>query len=296
MSETDPAALKELAEDIKKNGLRVPIVVWISREDADHPERRREPKRYSLLDGRNRLDAMELAGVKFKLKWKHEYCWWALEMPNNREDIVVKIAGYYGDPYEFVISANAHRRHLTPELKRELISKVLKAKPEKSDRQVAGIIKADHKTVGAVRSEMEGRGEIPHVKTRTDSKGRQQPAEKPRKSVPPPKPTLAVALRPHPEPAPLVEQKPLSGDAWWDQESQIIADVMVEHMTPQKITMVFDLAMDVLKTKRATAPRTLRMTETSAAATIIEATAKQPDDGLDIPDYLRREPKGGAAS
>src|SRR5262249_40068638 len=40
--------------------------------------------------------------------------------------------------------------------------------------------KVDHKTVAAVRREGEARGEIPHVETRTDSKGRKQPTRKPR--------------------------------------------------------------------------------------------------------------------
>jgi hypothetical protein len=53
MSETDPAELKELAEDIKKTGLRTPIVMWSSSLD-DHNA--------VLLDGRNRLDALALLG------------------------------------------------------------------------------------------------------------------------------------------------------------------------------------------------------------------------------------------
>jgi hypothetical protein len=55
---------------------------------------------------------------------------------------------------------------------------LIKAQPEKSDRQIADTVKVDHKTVGAVRAEQEARGEIPHVETRTDSMGRQQPAKR----------------------------------------------------------------------------------------------------------------------
>jgi hypothetical protein len=82
------------------------------------------------------------------------------------------------DPYAFVVSANITRRHLTAEQKRDLIAKLLKRQPETSDRQIGGMIKADNKTVAAVRAEMEGREEIPHVETRTDSKGRKQPAKR----------------------------------------------------------------------------------------------------------------------
>ena len=34
------------------------------------------------------------------------------------------------DPYAYVMSANLHRRHLTPEQRRELVAKLLKASPE----------------------------------------------------------------------------------------------------------------------------------------------------------------------
>src|SRR6516162_6558132 len=45
-----PAALKDLAEDIENNGLSEPGAVW--RKDSDSP--------WQLLDGRNRLDAVEI--------------------------------------------------------------------------------------------------------------------------------------------------------------------------------------------------------------------------------------------
>jgi hypothetical protein len=46
----------------------------------------------------------------------------------------------------------------------------------------------DHKTVGAVRGELEGRGEIPHVEAQADTLGRQQPARRLR-----PPPTIFVS-------------------------------------------------------------------------------------------------------
>ena len=207
---------------------------------------------------------------------------------------VKKYGGTEADIKAFIISENVYRRH-DAKRRNAIIAELLKEDPTKSDRAIAKEAKTHHHAVAKVRQEEEKRGNLSHVEKRTDTKGRQQPAEKPRKLVPP-KPTLAVALRTRPEPAPLVEQKPLSGDAWWDQEPQTIADVMVKRMTGQKITKVFALAMDGLKTKQATASRPLRMTDSSTAATIIEAPAKQPDDGLDIPDYPRREPKGDATS
>jgi ParB-like chromosome segregation protein Spo0J len=68
--------LAALAEDIRKHGLREPIVVL----DGD------------VLDGRNRLRACEMAGVE----------------PAFRE---IDLDGQ--SPTEYVISENLHRRHLT---------------------------------------------------------------------------------------------------------------------------------------------------------------------------------------
>jgi hypothetical protein len=101
------------------------------------------------------------------------------------------------DPDDYVGSANAHRRHLTPEGKqhaledvrtakdkRAAIEDALKANPHLSDRQIAERQNCDNKTVAAVRARLEDREEIPHVEVRTDSKGRQQPAGKPPKATP----------------------------------------------------------------------------------------------------------------
>src|SRR4051794_25878741 len=49
------AELAELAADIKKNGVRVPIELYYEADAAG----------CWVLDGRNRLDAMELAGYRF---------------------------------------------------------------------------------------------------------------------------------------------------------------------------------------------------------------------------------------
>ena len=150
--------LRELGEDIKaRSGLTSPIAVVEQGDDL------------IVLDGRNRLDAMELVGIT--LDWK------------NYERIcpLLQIIPKEVDPYEYVIAANLRRRHLTSEEKRDLIAKVLKAKPEASNAAVAKQVKADDKTVAKVRGELESRSEIPNVNIRTDSKGRKQPAKRKRR-------------------------------------------------------------------------------------------------------------------
>jgi hypothetical protein len=110
------------------------------------------------------------------------------------------------DPYAYVISANLHRRHLTAEQRREIIAKLLKAKPESSNLQVAKQVKADDKTVAKVRRELEGRSEIPNVESRTDIQGRQQPAKKPKSLLPKGAATKAPPVRKSPSAAQLQEQ------------------------------------------------------------------------------------------
>jgi hypothetical protein len=179
--------LKEWGGDIKKNGLKTPIAIYDSGVNT-------EP-RYWLLDGRNRLAAMEAVGLAPRLTLNPSRrgggSWWSLTLEGGCEDDHPDVWGddipqpllveTDVDPYAFVASANIHRRHLTAEGKRDAIGKLIKAAPEKSNRQIAEQLKVDDKTVGSTRRELERRAEIPHVETRTDSKGRQQPSAKPKR-------------------------------------------------------------------------------------------------------------------
>ena len=70
------------------------------------------------------------------------------------------------------LTLNMHRRHLTPDQKRDVIAKLLKTQPSKSNRMIAKQVMVDDKTVGSVRHELQGRAEIPHVSTVEDTKGR----------------------------------------------------------------------------------------------------------------------------
>jgi ParB-like chromosome segregation protein Spo0J len=133
-----------LVADIKAHGLREPIVLLDGK----------------ILDGRNRYRACLAAGVEPTLE-------------NH-------FSAHHstGEALAFIISKNIHRRHLTAEQKRDLIAKLIEVAPEKSDRAIAKQAKVAGKTVASVRREKEARAEIPHVETRTDTKGRKQPAKK----------------------------------------------------------------------------------------------------------------------
>lgn len=76
-----------------------------------------------------------------------------------------------------------HRRHLDQKQKRELIADELRDNPERSNRQIGDALGVDDKTVGKVRGELEGRGEIHHVEAVTDTKGRKQPAKRPKTTL-----------------------------------------------------------------------------------------------------------------
>jgi hypothetical protein len=152
----DPEALLEMCDDIRKHGLRESIKLFVEGETV------------SLIDGRNRLDAMEMAGKPIVKNGEID-----------RDVVLTEEVQANSNPYDYAVSVNIHRRHLTMEEKRELAAKLVKADPHRSNRAIAKQAKVDHKTVAAVRAEQEGRGEIPHVAKRTDTKGRRQPAAKP---------------------------------------------------------------------------------------------------------------------
>src|SRR5262249_42349768 len=80
-----PAELRALGDDIKKNGLKIPVTVW----KGSGP--------LQLLDGRNRLDAMEAVGIRIKRlnRFIEYYC----EGPMIWED-ASQCIGADDDPYE----------------------------------------------------------------------------------------------------------------------------------------------------------------------------------------------------
>jgi len=178
-----PDELRVLGEDIRKHGLHEPVVLQKQyRRGADGSIRNEHDYELALIDGRGRLDAMEEADFTLVCDGKldpmlgHR----ALGLTPLADGATSELASSV-DPYDFVISRNLHRRHLTAKQKREVIAKLLKATPEKSNRQIAETVKASHHTVGAVRAEMEATGQVAQLAKTVgkDRKARKQTAKRP---------------------------------------------------------------------------------------------------------------------
>jgi hypothetical protein len=111
-----------LVEDIGARGILVPITIYQGK----------------ILDGRNRYNAGKAANYKFSQR-------------DFRE-----LAGGL-DAEAFVISTNIHRRQLSSQQKRDVIGKLIEAKPDHSDRAIAKLAGVDNKTVAKVREELRTR-------------------------------------------------------------------------------------------------------------------------------------------
>jgi hypothetical protein len=129
------AEFEKFVGDIQRRGLHFPITIYEGQ----------------IIDGRNRARACQKAGMEPRY----------VQFEGNAEDIL-----------RFIVSANIHRRHLTPGQRRGLIKQLLKMNPEQSDRAIASDTRTDHKTVGAIREQQEATGEIPQLKERTGKDGK----------------------------------------------------------------------------------------------------------------------------
>jgi hypothetical protein len=167
-----PDELRALADDIKTNGVRTQIVF----DDSGN-----------LLDGRNRLDALAL----LDLLCVNERC-----SLSSKDGEPIKWRIENGDPYDIVLSLNVHRRHLTPDQRDEVIAKVLKAKPELSNRQIGKLTKADHHKIAKARHRAEATGEVSPVEKTIGADGKARPATKPKPATPKPSPPARAAVNP----------------------------------------------------------------------------------------------------
>jgi hypothetical protein len=170
-----PDELRALGEDIKKNGQRQPIaIIERARRRPDGTLHVNDPPLQEVLDGISRLDAMEAAGIAVIGK----------DGQLHKQVLRTVVDTDEVDPVTYVVSVNIHRRHLNREQKRDLIAKLLKATPGKSDRQIAETVKASPTTVGSVRAEMESTVQVGQLDKRVgkDGKVRKQPSSKPSKA------------------------------------------------------------------------------------------------------------------
>jgi hypothetical protein len=224
MSESE---LKEHAEDIKANGLCAPLGFWS--KDGN-----------SLLDGRNRLDALALLGLLYETedhhlgikKWTVGKGW--SDRPAGHLELAIDTQGYSdGDPYAIALSLNVHRRHLTHKQKDELVAKLIKANPGKSNRQIAAQAKVrSHPHVGKIRTELEKAGDVETVSTSIDTKGRKQPAKHKGKA------TASKSEPTAPEVQPIAAEGsdtkiPEQKKPTLDNDSIARADVAVQAMSPK---------------------------------------------------------------
>src|SRR5262245_25638302 len=105
-----------LVKDIEANGLIEAITLFEGK----------------ILDESNRYNACK--AIKCFKFGKHDF----RNLPADGDKV---------DPLSFVISKNSHRRHLTQEQKRDLITKLLVERPNASSRAIASIARVSHNTV-----------------------------------------------------------------------------------------------------------------------------------------------------
>lgn len=147
-----PDQLTDLAEDIRKNGLLHPVI-YCKKPDGTH----------ILIDGRSRLDALELLGL--------------LKITNGQMTIDGMADGTWkredpdaaADPIAYVISANIRRRHLDRDQRRSVLEQLIETDPTKSARQVARLAGVSPTTAVAVRDALVLRGDVSKLDTSTDS-------------------------------------------------------------------------------------------------------------------------------
>jgi hypothetical protein len=260
--------LREMGEDIKENGLTSSIVLWS--ESVNSP--------IYLLDGRNRLDAIEAAGIadlvyrrKLNLKALHGLVDFSLVRGGVTHAVGI-------DPYAYVISANLTRRHVTAEKKRELIAKLLKMQPEKSDRQIAETVKADHKTVAKVRAEKEATGEIPQLTKTVGKDGKSRKTTKARG-----KPPTAPVTQPDKSKPKAIARNDIGPTSLGEVERLTARIQELENQNRVQQSKIIGLESENGELKTEIAELKAKIAELTATS-----IAPSVDGGLDIPSDLPR--------
>jgi hypothetical protein len=218
------AEIQELAENVRQNGPQQRIVLW--------RQRGADGKVIDwLIDGRSRLDALAKLGLvgpkhpKGRHETPHHYArrppltitWPECEEDDQAPFFPSSEEGWFqfheglktdADVYECVLALNVQRRHLNAEQKRDLIVKLLKLQPERSNRWLAAQLKVDHKTLGVVRRDLEATGEIPHFERTVGADGKTRSAKVDKPAV---------------EPVSVVQDKHWYDDETWDWSYRAVA-------------------------------------------------------------------------
>ena len=147
---------QELYEDIKANGVMVPIVV-----DEDEV----------IVDGHHRAKIAAELGI-----------------PCPEEMIEGKSES---EKRNIAFTLNLKRRHLNREQRRALIAESLKADPQLSNREHERRTGAGRDLVGIVRKEMEADGRLSESDTRISADGRTRPSSQPRREPVEPEPAVS---------------------------------------------------------------------------------------------------------
>jgi hypothetical protein len=174
--------LTKLGRDIKATGgMKLPIILLVAQSD------------YFLLDGRSRLDALVHVGIKFEIKVVDGHV--VIDAPGYDIPVPTEIpADPDFDAVAFVLSINLRRRHVTNEVKRNIIRKVIEAQPNLADNAVAKMAGVSDKTVTSVRKELKTNSEI-RITDRLEASGRKARGRKPgQPTTMVPKPVEAVAV------------------------------------------------------------------------------------------------------
>jgi hypothetical protein len=161
-------------ESIKKDGLKVPILIWHNWENRSYIT--------YVVDGVRRLDAMETQGLPI--------------VENGKLVFDREVLDAEADPHQECFIRNFHRRNLSQAQKRQLIFDFVKrhylAAQDRgvrpwSDRRLAEQFRCDHHLIAKVREELISTGEISPVEKTEGKDCKARKADRPTRWGPPAK-------------------------------------------------------------------------------------------------------------
>jgi hypothetical protein len=147
-------ARAELREDIRKHGVREPIVLWLdNREVAESGDINRSAGEgvEFLVDGRNRLEVADELGIEPPIKRMQAYRLTS-RLGRKPTSNATRWEASVPDVEALILSLNVHRRHLTAAQKTKAIEAYDAVDPMASDRKIARHAGVSPTFVGKVRN------------------------------------------------------------------------------------------------------------------------------------------------